>query len=55
MRDTIREIQAYRKESGLKPGENATYTATFGSEQRSVVEKNLDAIQKATNTTIEFK
>ena len=54
VRDTIREIQVYRKESGLKPGENATYTAAFSPEQRAIVKKNLDAIQKATKTTIEF-
>jgi len=55
VRDTIREIQGYRKESGLKPGENATYKANFSAEQRAVVEKNIDAIQKATKTTIEFE
>lgn len=55
VRDMIREIQAYRKETGLKPGERASYRATFSAEQRTVVEKNLDAIQKATHTTIEFE
>jgi isoleucyl-tRNA synthetase len=55
VRDTIREIQAYRKESGLKPGERASYRATFSPEQQKVVEKNLDAIQKASHTTVEFE
>jgi len=55
VRDTIREIQAYRKENGLKPGQNTTYHADFSAEQRAIVEKNLDSIQKATHTTIQFK
>ncbi|HTR18456.1 MAG TPA: isoleucine--tRNA ligase [Candidatus Paceibacterota bacterium] len=55
VRDSIREIQAFRKESGLKPGEQASYRATFSPEQRKIVEKNLDAIQKATHTTVEFE
>jgi|SRR5665213_66859 len=54
VRDTIREIQAYRKESGLKPGEKASYRADFSPEQQKIVEKNLSAIQKATHTEIEF-
>ena len=54
VRDTIREIQVYRKESGLKTGEPAIYKADFGPEQQAIVEKNLDAIQKATKTRIEF-
>lgn len=54
VRDTIREIQAFRKENGLKPGEKASYKASFSPEQRSIAEKNLDAIQKATHTTIEL-
>ena len=54
VRDTIREIQAYRKAQNLKPGESATYTSTASAENRSIIEKNLDEIQKATNTKVEF-
>jgi isoleucyl-tRNA synthetase len=54
VRETIREIQAYRKENGLKPEESAVYKADFAPEQRAVVEKNLDSIQKTTRTVIEF-
>jgi isoleucyl-tRNA synthetase len=54
VREAIREVQAFRKESGLKPGENATYKAAFSADQRAVVEKNLDIIQRTTHTTIEF-
>lgn len=54
VRDTIREIQAYRKAQNLKPGEAATYRLSFPSEDQAVLEKNIEKIQKATNTTIEF-
>lgn len=54
VRDTIRSIQAFRKESGFTPGEPATYVATVSAEDRAVLEKHLDEIQKATNTTIAF-
>ncbi|MDR3570808.1 MAG: isoleucine--tRNA ligase [Candidatus Pacebacteria bacterium] len=54
VRDAIREIQSFRKERGLKPGEHATYKGEFSDVQRKVIEKNLDLIQKATTTTIEL-
>lgn len=54
VRDTIREIQAYRKTQNLKPGEAATYKLKASSENRAILEKNLAKIQKATNTQIDF-
>lgn len=54
VRDFVREVQAYRKAQGLVPGEQTTYKASLTPEQRAVVEKQLESIQKATHTTIEF-
>jgi isoleucyl-tRNA synthetase len=54
VRDTIRAIQAFRKESGLKPGEAAVYRAQVSPEERAIIEKNLAQIQNVTHTTVEF-
>jgi isoleucyl-tRNA synthetase len=54
VRDTIRAIQVFRKESGLKPGEAAQYTATVSPEERAIIEKNRAHIQKMTHTTVSF-
>jgi len=54
LRDTIRAIQVFRKESGLKPGEPATYSVTVSPEERAIIEKNLEHIKKATHTTVQF-
>ncbi len=54
VRDTIREIQSYRKAQNLKPGESTTYKLSAVSESRRILEKNLAKIQKATNTEVEF-
>jgi isoleucyl-tRNA synthetase len=54
VRDTIRAIQAFRKETGLKPGEPATYTAKVSGEERAILEKYREQIEKATNTTVLF-
>jgi len=54
VRDTIREIQAYRKTQNLKPGEPAIYKAQVPAEERAVIEKHKAKIEKATNTQIEF-
>jgi len=54
VRDAIRGIQAFRKESGLKPGEQATYKAKFSDAERLIVRKNQEFIEKATHTAIEF-
>ncbi len=52
VRDTIREIQAFRKEQNLKPGEVSTYR--YAGNERSVVEKYMAEIEKATSTTVQF-
>lgn len=54
VRDTIREIQVFRKESGLKPGENAAYVAHVSPVQQAIIERNIVEIQKVTCTTIKF-
>ncbi len=53
VRDTIREIQAFRKEQNLKPGEPATYR--YKGAEAVVVKKNVAQIEKATNTKVEFE
>jgi len=53
VRDTIRVIQAYRKEKNLKPGESATYVMN-ASDERTIVEKHRAEIERETNTKIEF-
>ncbi|MBI5469716.1 isoleucine--tRNA ligase [Candidatus Kaiserbacteria bacterium] len=55
VRDTIRAIQAFRKESNLRPGEPAAYHFTGSSEDRSVVEKYRTQIESETDTTIVFE
>ncbi len=54
VRDTIREIQAFRKEQGLKPGTSATYTFVKDEPRRSVIEKNRTKIEDTTSTMIVF-
>ena len=54
VRDTIRAIQAFRKDSGLKPGEPATYKAQVPAGERAIIEKHRAKIEKATHTTVEF-
>lgn len=54
VRDTVRAIQAYRKEKGLKPGEKAKYTFSGSEDERRVVEKYRAGIEQATTTSIEF-
>ena len=55
VRDTIRAVQAFRKEKGMKPGETGTYVAKVSPNERVIVEKYLEHIQKSTHTTIEFE
>lgn len=55
VRDTIREIQAHRKEQKLRPGESTTYRMQTSPENRVVVEKYKEQIEKATTTTVEFE
>ena len=54
VRDTIREIQAYRKEQKLRPGEPAVYRMQTSPENRAIIEKNRNQIEKTTHTSIEF-
>ena len=54
VRDTVREIQAYRKTQNLKPGEPAVYRLAVSPENRSIIEKNRAFIEKMTHTTVEF-
>lgn len=54
VRERIREIQIFRKEHNLRPGEAAVYTCTCSEDERALIEKNRAAIEKATHTTIQF-
>lgn len=56
VRDFVREIQAFRKEQRLNPGQMAAYriTASLSSQERAVIEKHRSEIQNITTTTIEF-
>ncbi|HEY4527102.1 MAG TPA: isoleucine--tRNA ligase [Candidatus Paceibacterota bacterium] len=53
VRDFIREIQAYRKEQGMKPGESTTY-AVPASYDRKFLEKYRGHIEQATHTQLTF-
>lgn len=53
VRELTRSIQAYRKEQKLKPGEHAAYSYT-DTEHRPLVEKHKAALEKETDTTIQF-
>ncbi|MBI5457559.1 isoleucine--tRNA ligase [Candidatus Kaiserbacteria bacterium] len=55
VRDTIREIQAFRKSQNMKPGESATHRLKVSPESRTILEKYLAELQKATSTIIEFE
>jgi len=56
VRDAIREIQAYRKEQKLRPGELATYRKKekVSPKYADIIAKNKDQIQHTTHTTIEL-
>ena len=54
VRDTVREIQAFRKSGNMRPGEDATYRMQVSPENRVIIEKYRDYIQKATHTTVEL-
>lgn len=55
VRDTVRSIQAFRKEQGLRPGEKATYVFAGTDEEKRVVEKYRADIEKATGTTLSYE
>ena len=46
LRDIVREIQAKRKEAGLRPGEQAEVSIVAPSDVLRVVEKNLDRLKR---------
>lgn len=56
VRDFVREIQAFRKDQKLNPGQMATYrvVAPLSSQERAIIEKHRGEIQDITTTTIEF-
>ena len=54
VRNTIREIQAYRKEQKLRPGEPTTYQMQASPENRAIIEKYRGQIEKTTHTSVEF-
>jgi len=53
LREIIREIQAFRKESGLKPGESAEYSVP-SQYDHVLIERNRSQIETATNATLKF-
>jgi isoleucyl-tRNA synthetase len=55
VRDTIREIQAFRKDRGMKPGQPGMYTVNVSPEERVIIERYKEQVQKATHTTIAFE
>ena len=54
VRDTIREIQAFRKAENMRPGDPGTYRMTVSRDERKIIEKHLEHIKQMTTTTIEF-
>ncbi|MFA7309489.1 MAG: isoleucine--tRNA ligase [Candidatus Paceibacterota bacterium] len=50
VRGLVRTIQQYRKESGMKPGEQGRYVVA--PENRVIAKKNRTQIEKATGTTL---
>ncbi len=52
VRETIRSIQQYRKEQGMKPGEPGTYAV---AENVDVARKYKEHIEKATHMTLQFE
>jgi isoleucyl-tRNA synthetase len=52
LRDAFRLIQDARKAQKMRPGEHGTVSITVLGEDRAVVERHLDELQKDTNSTI---
>jgi isoleucyl-tRNA synthetase len=52
VRELVRAIQQYRKETGMKPGEPGTYAVL--EKDKSIAEKYREQIEKATNTALEL-
>lgn len=53
VREIIRSIQQFRKESGLKPGDSASYRFPSGDDA-NIARKHRAIIEKTTNVTIQF-
>ena len=54
VRDTIREVQAFRKEQNLRPGESATYHMKASPLYRDIIVRHKDYIQHTTQTVVEL-
>ena len=54
IRDAVRIVQAARKEANLNPKDHAMLTVDFGSVDVTLVKKNIEQIEKATNTELQF-
>ena len=52
VRELVRTIQQYRKESGMKPGEPGSYSVP--AENKVIAGKYREQIEKATNTTLKY-
>ncbi len=52
IRDTVRLVQDARKAANMRPGERGSVTISVPREHRVVVERQLEAIEKQTNTNI---
>lgn len=55
VRDTIRLVQDARKTAKMHHGEHARIPIRITDEHRKIVEKNLDQVQKETNTEVIFE
>ncbi|MCR4325348.1 MAG: isoleucine--tRNA ligase [Patescibacteria group bacterium] len=54
VRDAIRTVQAARKAAKLNPKDHATLAVDFSDLDAAVIKRNLEHIQKETNTSIKF-
>jgi isoleucyl-tRNA synthetase len=52
VRDLVRSIQQYRKEQGLKPGQQTTFVVP--EQSRVIAQKNRAFIEKTTSTTLQL-
>ncbi len=54
LRDIVREIQDFRKKSGLKPGEHGTYLVDNASPNISFIKKHQKYLQDETHTDVAY-
>ncbi|MDO8522638.1 MAG: isoleucine--tRNA ligase [bacterium] len=52
VRDKLREVQTFRKEKSLRPGEHTSYTMKVSEAEKSIVEKHKEIIEMRTDSTI---